>query len=118
MRRLLRNVGSAFGVGLVGQALVLIGVPLAAQTAITADGVVESTTGGFKFPDGSIQVSAFTSSAAPVRDTGQQSCWAVNGDVISCAGTGQDGELQVGVAWPTPRLKKTGPPRTKAYTTE
>lgn len=32
--------------------------PIAAQPAIVADGVVESTTGGFAFPDGTIQTTA------------------------------------------------------------
>jgi hypothetical protein len=41
---------------------------------------------------------------APVPDTGQQACWDENGNSISCAGTGQDGELQRGVSWPTPRF--------------
>lgn len=33
-----------------------------------------------------------------VAKTGQTQCWNVNGSVIPCAGTGQDGELQRGVA--------------------
>jgi hypothetical protein len=41
---------------------------------------------------------------APVPDTGQQDCWDENGTPILCAGSGQDGELQRGVAWPTPRF--------------
>lgn len=32
--------------------------PLAAQTAISTDGVIESTSGGFRFPDGSVQTTA------------------------------------------------------------
>jgi len=53
----------------------------------------------------------------PVRDgaggvinlprTGQTVCWSVDGPVVDCAGTGQDGEVerQKGVAWPSPRFK-------------
>ena len=43
-----------------------------------------------------------------VPDTGQQACWDENGNPILCAGTGQDGELQRGMAWPTPRFTDNG----------
>lgn len=33
--------------------------------------------------------------------TGQTDCWDTGGNTIACAGTGQDGDLQKGVAWPT-----------------
>jgi hypothetical protein len=79
-----------------------------AQTTITTDGLVESTSGGFKFPDGSIQETAVMLGVAPVADTGQQDCWDEAGAVIACAGSGQDGEHQVGVAWPSPRLVDNG----------
>ncbi|HPS80057.1 MAG TPA: DUF1566 domain-containing protein, partial [Thermoanaerobaculaceae bacterium] len=36
--------------------------------------------------------------------TGQTSCYDTAGTVIACAGTGQDGELQAGGAWPTQRF--------------
>jgi len=36
--------------------------------------------------------------------TGQTSCYSISGAVTSCEGTGQDGELQRGVAWPNPRF--------------
>jgi hypothetical protein len=36
--------------------------------------------------------------------TGQQSCYDAAGTEIVCAGTGQDGEIQAGVAWPDPRF--------------
>jgi len=35
--------------------------------------------------------------------TGQTKCYDA-GTVVSCAGTGQDGEMQAGVAWPNPRF--------------
>ena len=43
---------------------------------------------------------------APARGgkTGQQTCYDVAGAEIYCAGTGQDGDLQPGVAWPNPRF--------------
>ena len=52
-----------------------------AQTAITADGVVESTSGGFKFPDGTVQTTAASPGTAPVEDTGQQGCWDASGRI-------------------------------------
>jgi Protein of unknown function (DUF1566) len=43
-------------------------------------------------------------SPAPVAQTGQTQCWDANGNLIHCTGTGQDGEIQAGVEWPTPRF--------------
>jgi Protein of unknown function (DUF1566) len=45
---------------------------------------------------------------APVAKTGQTTCYDVAGAVIACAGTGQDGELRKGVAWPNPRFTDNG----------
>jgi quinol monooxygenase YgiN len=45
---------------------------------------------------------------ARVAQTGQQRCWNTRGVEIPCAGTGQDGELRAGVAWPTPRFTDNG----------
>lgn len=36
--------------------------------------------------------------------TGQTTCYDSSDNVISCSNTGQDGELQKGVAWPHPRF--------------
>ncbi|MCI4625327.1 MAG: DUF1566 domain-containing protein [Candidatus Magnetoovum sp. WYHC-5] len=36
--------------------------------------------------------------------TGQTTCYSSNGSVISCAGTGQDGDTLAGVEWPSPRF--------------
>ncbi|MEI6153557.1 MAG: DUF1566 domain-containing protein, partial [Deltaproteobacteria bacterium] len=36
--------------------------------------------------------------------TGQTKCYDTSGNTITCTGTGQDGELQTGVAWPNPRF--------------
>jgi len=36
--------------------------------------------------------------------TGQRICYDSEGEKISCAESGQDGELQVGLAWPDPRF--------------
>jgi len=40
--------------------------------------------------------------------TGQILCYDNSGTVINCAGTGQDGELRAGVAWPNPRFTDNG----------
>jgi len=40
--------------------------------------------------------------------TGQTKCYDTSGAEISCAGTGQDGEIQAGVAWPSPRFVDHG----------
>lgn len=41
----------------------------------------------------------------PLPQTGQTSCYDSAGTVISCSNTGQDGELQKGTVWPSPRFK-------------
>jgi|SRR5208282_484246 len=40
--------------------------------------------------------------------TGQTTCSDANGNVIPCTGTGEDGALQEGVAWPSPRFTDNG----------
>ncbi|TLM60122.1 MAG: DUF1566 domain-containing protein, partial [Deltaproteobacteria bacterium] len=40
--------------------------------------------------------------------TGQTSCWDATGNPISCAGTGQDGEIQAGLVWPASRFRDLG----------
>jgi hypothetical protein len=42
--------------------------------------------------------------SAAVPKTGQTTCYDASGTVITCAGTGQDGALQKGVALPSPRF--------------
>lgn len=44
--------------------------------------------------------------AAPVLASGVTSCYDGNCNRIDCAGTGQDGELRKGMAWPSPRFVK------------
>ncbi|MDD2365126.1 MAG: DUF1566 domain-containing protein [Desulfuromonadaceae bacterium] len=41
---------------------------------------------------------------APVPQTGQTACYNSEGTEIFCAGTGQDGDIKDGVAWPIPRF--------------
>jgi len=45
---------------------------------------------------------------APVAKTGQVLCYDTLGQLISCTGTGQDGELQLGYFWQTPRFTDNG----------
>jgi hypothetical protein len=79
-----------------------------AQTAVSSDGVVESTSGGLKFPDGTVQATTAIGNAAFVEDTGQVQCWDQDGNPRSCSGTGEDGDNQAGVNWPTPRFSDNG----------
>lgn len=53
-------------------------------------------------------LSGVLSAQAPVPQTGQQGCWDASGLPISCAGSGQDGETQAGIAWPDPRFIDMG----------
>jgi hypothetical protein len=46
--------------------------------------------------------------SALVAKTGQTTCYNAAGTMISCAGTGQDGDLQKGVASPSPRFTDNG----------
>src|SRR5215213_1559219 len=41
---------------------------------------------------------------AGVPQTGQLKCYGQFGEHVPCAGTGQDGELRAGAAWPDPRF--------------
>ena len=40
--------------------------------------------------------------------TGQATCYDASGTVITCSGTGQDGDLRAGVAWPSTRFMDNG----------
>src|SRR4030067_2752761 len=62
---------------------------------------------GFLFIYIFISTSAF---ASPVNlpQTGQSKCDDTAGVEIPCAGTGQDGEIQAGVAWPSSRFTLSG----------
>jgi len=40
--------------------------------------------------------------------TGQTNCYDTAGTEIVCTGTGQDGDIQAGVAWPNPRFTDNG----------
>ena len=49
-------------------------------------------------------VSGGQSGSLVISKTGQTDCWNASGTLISCIGTGQDGELQTGATWPTTRF--------------
>ncbi|MBF0565045.1 MAG: DUF1566 domain-containing protein [Nitrospirae bacterium] len=40
--------------------------------------------------------------------SGQTTCYDAGGAQVACAGTGQDGDIKAGVAWPTPRFTDNG----------
>jgi hypothetical protein len=40
--------------------------------------------------------------------TGQNTCYGSDGNNIKCADSGQDGELQLGAQWPSPRFETAG----------
>lgn len=44
----------------------------------------------------------------PLFQTDQSRCYDGEGNVIDCAGTGQDGALRQGLAWPAPRFRSQG----------
>jgi hypothetical protein len=48
------------------------------------------------------------SNPAPVAKTGSTLCYDADGTLTPCASTGQDGDLQAGVVWPTPRFTDHG----------
>ena len=79
----------------IGGCLVLAAwaVSVMAQDTFTSNSMIESTTGGFKFPDGTVQTTAITGTALVPR-TGQSAVFA----------SGDDGDLQLGVTWPNPRF--------------
>ncbi len=43
-----------------------------------------------------------------VPQSGQTTCYDASGTAITCAGTGQDGDIRAGVAWPNPRFTDNG----------
>ncbi len=82
----------------------------AAPVADNSDGAVASEVlagkayWGIRTDGGGWGLQTGTRSPAPVGKTGQTTCYNAAGTVIACAGTGQDGDLRPGVAWPNPRF--------------
>ena len=52
--------------------------------------------------------SLVSAASVDLASTGQIMCYSDTGAVIDCAGTGQDGEHQIGVPWPDPRFTDKG----------
>jgi len=59
---------------------------------------------GFLFLTPSLALAA----SVDLARTGQAACYNQAGQVVDCAGTGQDGEYQKGVPWPDPRFTDNG----------
>lgn len=57
-------------------------------------------------PGGQVQQGRAVSVQLP--QTGQSACYDPTGVVIPCSGTGQDGALRMGTAWPQPRFTVSG----------
>ncbi len=71
-------------------------------TGIVATSPKASTNKVWLVRDGGI------SAPAPTAATGQSKCYDSSGTLRVCAGTGEDGELQKGVAIPSPRFTDNG----------
>jgi hypothetical protein len=56
----------------------------------------------------SVGNSASKDNTIKLPKTGQMTCYDSSGTVMSCTNTGQDGDLQKGVAWPNPRFSTNG----------
>jgi len=68
----------------------------------------KSSVHGFVWPVRAGQSGAFDNSVISLPKTGQKKCYDTSGNEIPCSGTGQDGEIQAGVAWPDPRFSVSG----------
>jgi hypothetical protein len=51
-----------------------------------------------------IPAMAVWSGTVIIPQTGQSTCWDAGGSIISCSGTGQDGDIKAGAVWPNPRF--------------
>jgi hypothetical protein len=74
--------------------------------AVNSD--IKSSVHGFVWPVRSGQSGTFDNSVISLPKTGQKKCYDTSGNEIPCSGTGQDGEIQAGVAWPDPRFSVSG----------
>ena len=54
------------------------------------------------------KITTTVKAVAALPKTGQTTCYDISGKVIDCKNTGQDGDLQKGVAWPDPRFTDNG----------
>ena len=81
---------------------------LPAQTSVSVDGIIESTSGGLRFPDGSVQTRAVEVAPGAVDGTGGAGCFNAAGVTRSCPFTGEDGEHRAGVDWSERRFFDRG----------
>lgn len=82
-----------------------------AWTIGMADGplnYLKKSRNGYVWPVRGGRSEATAVSGINLPKTGQAACFDTNGVAISCAGTGQDGELQIGATWPQPRFSDNG----------
>ena len=54
-----------------------------------------------------VDVHNIFASVIQLPQTGQTNCYDSIGNIISCAGTGQDGDIRAGISWPEPRFTVT-----------
>jgi len=87
-----------------GWSVLVLGAMICVTPSEAQDPALVLADGGLQFPDGTVQLTAAAKGYAPVEDTGQKQCWDSHGDLVECSLTGQDGDLQKGVDWPTPRF--------------
>ncbi len=80
---------------------------IAAKDALIADLMAQITAKDIQIADLEEQI-FFLQTHTLISKTGQTECWDEDGNPIDCAGTGQDGEVQAGVSWPTPRFTDNG----------
>ena len=62
----------------------------------------------YVWPVRSGQSEPFVTSVISLPQTGQTKCYDESGTEIACAGTGQDGDIHAGVAWPSSRVTDNG----------
>lgn len=101
------------------------GIPAASNYKVVMEGLITTTAVGWRGELTGVDIRGNTTNSigtitmvyigggaptapAQVLQTGQITCTDVNGAVISCTGTGQDGEAQKGVTWPISRFVNNG----------
>ncbi len=77
-------------------------------TAVAAGPTTITATSGNISGNTLLTVNIVVGSSVNLPETGQTTCYDTAGTAIACAGTGQDGELLKGVAWPSPRFMDNG----------
>ena len=62
----------------------------------------------FGFKSHNFYVWPVRAESTQLGETGQTKCYNSSGAEVTCTGTGQDGEIRAGVAWPSPRFTPSG----------